>query len=96
VFIRAGRIGVPTSHAATTYVHVYPDSITVPLDLTPLVQTVPVISISGFLQSLTGFAVPEGTVVFQGLGLGDQTDVFGECSIPNVPTQHQFIVRSFK
>jgi hypothetical protein len=95
VLLRAGRIGAP-SLVVNTYVDVYADSITVPLDLEPLTQSVALISISGFLQSLTGFAVPEANVVFHGLGIGDETDVFGELSISNVPTQHELIVRSSK
>ncbi len=92
VLIRATKSGF----AANTYVEVFADGITVPLDLTPAAQAQPTITISGALASLQGFAVPEGTVILHGLGIGDQSDQFGEYAITNVPTSHVLIVRTSK
>lgn len=82
--------------AANAYVDAFADGITLPLDLTPLDQTQATITLSGALVTLQGFAVPEGSIVLHGLGIGDTSDPFGEYSITNVPTRHQFIVRATK
>lgn len=92
VLIRATKSGF----AANAYVEVFPDGITVPLDLTLAVQAQPTITISGSLQSLLGNGVPEGQVILHGLGIGDETDTFGGFAMANVPTSHVLIVRTSK
>jgi hypothetical protein len=92
IFIRA----TSTDSAVSTYVDAFADGITISLDLQPQLQTQAVITISGALASLQGFAVPNGQVILHGLGVGDVSDQFGEYSMTNVPTRHLFIVRTSK
>lgn len=92
ILIRATETGF----AANSYVEVFPDGITIPLDLTPVAQLQDTITLSGALASLQGFAVPNGTITLHGLGIGDQSDQFGEYAMANVPTQHVLIVRTSK
>jgi len=92
IFLRATKTG----QAVSTYVDVFADGITLPLDLVPLTQTQDTITLSGALASLQGFAVPEGNIVLMGLGVGDSSDAFGEYSMTGVPTSHVFIVRTYK
>jgi hypothetical protein len=92
ILIRATEPGL----AANSYVEVFPDGITIPLDLTPQAQLQDVISISGALASLQGFAVPKGRIILHGMGIGDETDQFGEYTMVNVPTGYVFIVRTSK
>ncbi|HKS17567.1 MAG TPA: hypothetical protein VJU16_09670 [Planctomycetota bacterium] len=92
VFLRATKTG----QSVSTYVDVFADGITLPLDLEPVIQTQTTISVSGALADLRGFGVPEGTVALQGLGLSDSSDSFGEFSNPSVPAAHVFIVRTSK
>lgn len=92
VFLRATKLG----QAATTYVDVFADAITLPLDLSPLTQAQATISISGALASLQGFAVPNGKVTLHGLGISDTSDQFGEYTISSAPSQYLLIVRTSK
>ena len=92
IFLRATKAG----QAVSTYVDAFADGITLALDLSPLVQTQDTITLSGALATLQGFAVPEGNIVLQGLGVGDSSDSFGEYSMTGVPTSHVFIVRTYK
>jgi len=92
VLVRATETGF----AANAYVEVFADGITIPLDLVPAVQTQATITLSGALASLQGFAVPKGVIVLHGMGIGDISDDFGEYAMTNVPTSHQFIVRTSK
>jgi hypothetical protein len=92
IFLRATKTGL----AVSTYVDSFADGITLTVDLLPLAQTQATITISGALSSLQGFAVPKGRIILHGLGIGDETDAFGEYSIQNVPARHVFIVRTSK
>jgi hypothetical protein len=92
VLLRATKTG----QAVSTYVDVFADGITLPLDLVPVAQTQATITLSGALASLQGFAVPKGNIVLHGLGVGDSSDAFGEYSMTNVPTSHVLIVRTSK
>lgn len=93
VFLRA----TSATQAVSTYVDAFADGVTVMLDQTPLNQLQATITISGALAtSLTGFAVPDGRVALKGLGLTDESDVFGEYALTGVPTSHVFIVRTSK
>jgi hypothetical protein len=90
--LRATKTGFATS----TYVDVFADGITLPLDLNPVAQGQASITLSGALATLQGFAVPKGNITLHGLGLGANTDNFGEYNMTGVPTRHLFIVRTSK
>jgi hypothetical protein len=92
IFLRATKTG----QVATAYVDAFADGITVVYDLVPLVQAQATITLSGALISLQGFAVPDGNIFLHGMGIGAQSDGFGEYSLKNVPTRHLFIVRTSK
>jgi hypothetical protein len=92
IFLRATKTG----QVATAYVDAFADGITVMYDLVPLVQAQATITLSGALISLQGFAVPDGNIFLHGMGIGAQSDGFGEYSLKNVPTRHLFIVRTSK
>lgn len=94
VLLRATKTS--TLQAVCKYVDAFANGITLPAPLAPLTQTGLTISVSGALGSLSGFAVPNGTVTLHGLGIADQTDQFGEYTIANAPTQHVLIVRTSK
>lgn len=85
-----------TDFATSTYVDVFADGITVPLNLNPQPQPQATVMISGALATLQGFAVPKGFVTLHGMGIADSTDDFGEYTLINVPTKHMFIVRTAK
>ena len=93
ILLRATKTG----RSANVYIDVFADSITLPLDLLPLTQSgAATVSISGALATLQGYAVPNGSIVLHGLGIGDTSDQFGEYTIPSAPAQNTLIIRTAK